>query len=289
MQIELLDTFLDLIETNSFNRTAERLGLTQSTVSSRVKSLEAALGKRLFTRSRAGTQPTAAGQRLVDHARAMRREWNEARRAVKRSGDFARLLRIGIQFDLAASHIGDWVSEFREALPETSFYIELDYSIQMSADVLAGELDLAVLFTPRHLPDLHYESVGEIAYRMVSTHAARLAEVDPQSYIFANYSPAFDRAHRQVVQDFPDAPVASGQSAAVCGLLSALGGSAFVLEESAQDLVAAGTCRYVEDVAPILQAVFLATHLRHRHTHRKLLAIVREYFGRAEQRRDYSP
>ncbi|WP_193369648.1 LysR family transcriptional regulator [Pelagibius marinus] len=281
MQIELLDTFLDLIETNSFNRTAERLGLTQSTVSSRVKSLETALGKRLFTRSRAGTQPTAAGQRLVDHARAMRREWNEARRAVKRSGDFAQLLRIGIQNDLAASHIGDWVSEFRKALPETSFYIELDYSIQMSADVLAGELDLAVLFTPRHLPDLHYESVGEIAYRMVSTQAARLAEVDRERYIFANYSPAFDRAHRQVVQDFPDAPVASGQSAAVCGLLSALGGSAFVLEESARDLVAAGTCRYVEDVAPIPQTVYLATHLRHRHVHRRLLAIVRRYFARA--------
>lgn len=281
VQIELLDTFLDLIETNSFNRTAERLGLTQSTVSSRVKSLEAALGKRLFTRSRAGTQPTAAGQRLVDHARAMRREWNEARRAVKRSGDFARLLRIGIQFDLAASHIGDWVSEFREALPETAFYVELDYSIQMCADVLAGELDLAILFTPRHLPDLHYETVGEIAYRMVSTQAARLAEVDRERYIFANYSPAFDKAHRQVIEGFPDAPLASGQNAAVCGLLTALGGSAFVLEESAQEMVEAGLCRYVEDVAPIPQTVYLATHLRHRHAHRKLLAIVRHYFSQA--------
>lgn len=279
MQIELLDTFLDLIETKSFNRTAERLGVTQSTVSSRVKALETALGKRLFTRSRAGTQPTAAGQRLVDHARAMRREWNEARRSVRRSGDFAQLLRIGIQNDLAASHIGDWVSEFRRALPASSLYIELDYSIQMSADVLAGELDLAILFTPRHLPDLHYETVGEIAYRMVSTHATRLAEVDPQRYIFTNYSPAFDKAHRQVVQDFPDAPVASGQNAAVCGLLASLGGSAFVLEESARDLIAAGLCNYVEDAAPIPQTVYVAVHLRHRHAHRKLLNIVCRYFA----------
>ena len=55
MQIELLETFLDLCETRSFNRTAERLGVTQSTVSARVMSLEGALGARLFDRSRAGT------------------------------------------------------------------------------------------------------------------------------------------------------------------------------------------------------------------------------------------
>ena len=56
MQIELIETFLDLCETRSFNRTADRLNLNQSTVSARINTLEAVLGKRLFTRSRAGTQ-----------------------------------------------------------------------------------------------------------------------------------------------------------------------------------------------------------------------------------------
>ena len=49
MQIELLETFLDLAQTRSFNRTAERLGLTQSTVSSRVAALEVALGSSFST------------------------------------------------------------------------------------------------------------------------------------------------------------------------------------------------------------------------------------------------
>ena len=38
MTPELLDTFLDLVETRSFHRSAERLGLTQSTVSARVQA-----------------------------------------------------------------------------------------------------------------------------------------------------------------------------------------------------------------------------------------------------------
>ncbi|MEH6775909.1 MAG: LysR family transcriptional regulator, partial [Cereibacter changlensis] len=80
MQIELLETFLDLVETRSFNRSAERLGVTQSTVSARIAALETALGARLFDRSRAGTEPTMEGRRFEPHARSLRHEWNEARR-----------------------------------------------------------------------------------------------------------------------------------------------------------------------------------------------------------------
>ncbi|MFZ2102595.1 MAG: LysR family transcriptional regulator [Oricola sp.] len=280
MQIELLETFLDLMETSSFNRTAERLGVTQSTVSSRVQALETALGSRLFERSRAGTRPTAAGQRFLDHARTLRHEYNLARRAVRSAGRFAESMRIGIQHDLAATHIGDWISQFRKVLPQTAFYVELDYSNQMCSDLLTGDLDLGVLFTPRNLPDLHHESLGEIAYRMISTDATRLADVTPERYILANYSPAFDKTHRQMLWNLSSAPLASGQNAAVCRLLETAGGSAYVQEESARAMVETGTYRYVGDAPSIPQSVYLSMHVRHRHSHahRKLLAIVRRYF-----------
>lgn len=48
MQTELIETFLDLCETRSFNRTAERLGIMQSTVSGRIRALEAAVGRRIL-------------------------------------------------------------------------------------------------------------------------------------------------------------------------------------------------------------------------------------------------
>ncbi len=35
--------------------------------------------------------------------------------------------------------------------------MEADYSNQMNRDLAAGELDLAILYTPHFLPDLHYE------------------------------------------------------------------------------------------------------------------------------------
>ena len=64
MQSDQIETFLDLCDSRSFNRTAERLGITQSTVSARIAALEASLDARLFNRSRAGTDLTVEGPSL---------------------------------------------------------------------------------------------------------------------------------------------------------------------------------------------------------------------------------
>jgi len=277
VQIELLETFLDLMETKSFNRTADRLNLKQSTVSARINTLEAVLGKKLFTRSRAGTQPTPAGYRLLDHARALRHQWNEARRSVASTGNFDQSMRIGIQHDLASNHIADWVAGFRAILPRAAFYIDLDFSNQMSVDLLAGELDLSILYTPKNMPDLHNELIGEVGYRLISSSARRIADIEPASYIFTRFSPAFEKVHNPMMADLAEAPLSSGQNITVCGLLSSLGGSAYVLEESATEMVAAQGFDYVEDAPRIPQGVYCAMHLRNRHSHvhRRLLESVR--------------
>lgn len=277
MQIELLETFLDLMETKSFNRTADRLNVKQSTVSARINTLETVLGKKLFTRSRAGTQPTPAGHRLLDHARALRHQWNEARRSVASTGNFDQSMRIGIQHDLASNHIADWVAGFRAILPRAAFYIDLDFSNQMSVDLLAGELDLSILYTPKNLPDLHNELIGEVGYRLISSSARRIADIEPASYIFTRFSPAFEKVHNPMMADLAEAPLSSGQNITVCGLLSSLGGSAYVLEESATEMVAAQGFDYVEDAPRIPQGVYCAMHLRNRHSHvhRRLLESVR--------------
>ena len=281
MQIELVETFLDLAETRSFHRTAEKLGVTQSTVSARIHALENALGRRLFTRSRAGTDLTTDGLKFEPHARALRRAWAETLRAMRPTGNAAVSLRLGLQHDLAVAHIGDWVSEFRRALPQAAFYIELDFSIQVCADLVTGVQDLGVIFTPRALPDLHFENVGSLRYRLISTETDRRAGLRAETHIRAEYSPAFDSIVRETLPDLVETPIATGQNAAVAGLLATLGGSAFVLEETAQAMVAAGRAQVVADVGPIEQPVFAALHVRNRASqmHRRLLSIVKGRFG----------
>jgi DNA-binding transcriptional LysR family regulator len=284
MQIELIDTFLDLIETRSFNRTAERLGVTQSTVSARLVALEEALGVRLFTRSRAGTQLSTDGLRFEPHARLIRQDWTRARRAVGEKGTAALSLRLGIQNDLSAAYLGDLIADFRKLLPDTAFYVEPDYSTQMCSDLIAGASDFAVMFTPKPHPDLFFTTVGEIPYRLIATTARTLAEVVPDTYILANFSPAFEAAHRQWLPGLSVAPLSVGQSTAVSGLLRALGGAGYVMEATARAMVAEESFAFVTDAPVIRQPVYAAMHLRDRTSslHRQLLRTVRRRFEGGE-------
>jgi LysR family transcriptional regulator, flagellar master operon regulator len=281
MQPELIETFLDLVETRSFNRTAERMALTQSTVSARVVAMETALGVRLFTRSRAGTDLTTEGLKFAPHARALRHAWAEARHSVTPVGEAVMNIRIGLQSDLAPSHIGEWVQGFRLRLPDCAFYIEPDFSAQMCRDLITGALDFAVIYTPFAGPDLNFTTLGEKRYRLISSETDRRAGLNPRSYIRANFAPAFDAAQRAALPEMQTAPIAAGQNATILGLLSTLKGSAFVLEESAAALIATGEYRAVKDVAPIGQPVHAATHLRNRSAplHRQLLRVVRQTFA----------
>jgi LysR family transcriptional regulator, flagellar master operon regulator len=289
MQIELLDTFLDLVETRSFHRTAERLGVTQSTVSARLQSLESAVGARLFSRSRAGTDLTTEGLRFDAHARLMRRDWNEACRAVAPSGDAALTMRIGVQNDLADAYIGDIIRDFTHVFGQTAFYVEPDYSSQMCRDLVSGAQDFAVMFTPHPHPDLHFVSLGEVIYRLISSDAETRAQINPASYISGNFAPAFEQAHRDALPELIGAaPLAVGQSTTLASLLLATGGTGFVMADKAAEMVASGRFQYVSDVPAIGQPIYAAMHLRNRvaKSRRKMTRILARRFQAPESARD---
>lgn len=277
MQIDQIDTFLDLCDTRSFNRTAERMGVTQSTVSGRISALERLVGARLFRRSRAGTDLTTAGLRLEPHARALRLAWVSARAAVAQSGEAATTIRIGIQHDLMEDHLAGWLAALREALPGSGFYVEADYSLQMCRDVESGALDLGIHYSPKPQADLHFETLGEVRYAMVSTVTDHLAAVKAQSYILPNYSPAFAQTHSALLPGLSAGSLSSGQAAALKGLLTALGGTTYLPQRMAGAMVAAGQARAVADAPVIRQPVFAAVHLRQRHraVFRRMIAILR--------------
>lgn len=293
MQIELIDTFLDLCETKSFNQSAERLSVTQSTVSSRIKSLEALIGVRLFQRSRSGTSLTTHGLRFEPHARSLRHDWVTALNATRDTALAGVTMRIGLQHDLVGIEIDRLIRQFRDLLPETAFFFEADYSGQMCSDLISGSQDVAVLYSPKMLPDLHFEMLGEVSYVLVSTEASTLPEVDPDKYILGNYSAAFAHAHADYLPELTHVALSIGQNAAMVDLLTSLSGSAYVLRHSAEALVASGTCQFVVDAPTISQPVFAGLNLRNRHrtAYRKLVNILHQQYtsgssGRERSHRD---
>ncbi|MEJ8561782.1 LysR family transcriptional regulator [Yoonia sp. GPGPB17] len=293
MQIELIDTFLDLCETKSFNQTAERLGVTQSTVSGRIKALETTVGVRLFLRSRSGTALTTEGLRFEPHARSLRHDWVTALNATRDTAMTGVTMRLGLQHDLVGVEIKQLIGRLRDILPDTAFLFEADYSGQMCADLISGQQDIAVLYSPIIQPDLYFETLGEVQYVMVSTESDTLGDIDKQNYILANYSASFAHAHAGLLPEFGHVSLSIGQNAAMVDLLTSLSGSAYVLEHSAKALVAAGVCQIVHDAPAINQPVFAGVNVRNRHraAYHKLIGVLHDQYHPRNQskRRDRSP
>jgi DNA-binding transcriptional LysR family regulator len=264
------------------------LGVTQSTVSGRVKSLEASVGARLFYRSRSGTSLTTEGLRFEPHARGLRHSWRTATNAARDTALGGVTMRIGLQHDLVSVDIRRLIDQFRAVFPNTAFLFEADYSGQMCADLVSGAQDIGVLYSPQMQPDLHFEALGDVRYVMVSTHATTMSQIDKSTYILANYAPAFSHSHAALLPDLTHVSLSIGQNGAMVDLLTSLTGSAYVLEDSARKLVANGACHRVADAPAIPQPVFAGVNMRNRHrtAFRKLVEILqRQYAPDPDDRR----
>ncbi|MEZ5751913.1 MAG: LysR family transcriptional regulator [Paracoccaceae bacterium] len=284
MQPEVLDTFLDLCETRSFNRSADRLRVTQSTVSSRIAGLEKTLGVQLFHRSRGGCDITTEGLRFEPHARALRAALTEARAAARGASGRAITLRLGLQADLAANDPVRWVTWLRGLLPEAAIYIEAAFSASMCRDVQRGDLDLSLIFTPDPTPDIHFETVGERRYQMIAPVGeglGTLESVTPERYVLASLAPAFTRTHGALLPHLSTPPLSAGQSDTVRGMMFGFKLAGYLDSVQAQDLIARGLAEPVQGAPVIPQPVYAAIHYRNRHRAmwRKIIAALRDSLG----------
>src|SRR5512139_2723608 len=100
MDTELARTFLAVVATGSFVDDAQRLYVTQSTVSSRIQRLEEELGADLFVRNKAGTTLTPAGRQFQRHASILTRTVEQARHEIGVVTGFRATLTIGCRIGL---------------------------------------------------------------------------------------------------------------------------------------------------------------------------------------------
>jgi DNA-binding transcriptional LysR family regulator len=264
MQLEQILTFLDLVETRSFGLTAERLGITQSTVSARIGSLERSLGSTLFYRGRGGTSPTPAGRRFEEHARSITASWGLARQALGTINRFDGSLRIASQVSLTDTLLFDWMDQIRTRLPKIALHIESDYSPQMIDDLAFGNLDIGVMYAPRYLPEIQFEQIMTQQFVLVSSFAKRLSEVDLASYVRAGYTPAIEKAHSEMLPELSRPRISVGLDLLALMHLKRNGGSAYVPQHALQDLMKTNVALPVADAPIIEQPVFAAIHIRRR-------------------------
>src|SRR3979409_1284563 len=103
--LELLRSFVSVVDSGGFTRAGERVSRTQSPVSQQIKRLEDDVGRPLLDRSGKDVTPTEAGERLLSYARRLLSLAEEARDVLTRPGNEG-AVRLGIPEDFAAYRLG---------------------------------------------------------------------------------------------------------------------------------------------------------------------------------------
>ena len=163
MDITLLKTFIEMARTRHFGKAAERLFVTQSAVSARIKLLEDRVGNVLFERRRNDIRLTAAGERLLRHAEVMVRAWERARHDMAVDEEYGQALQVGTSADLWRLWVRDWAARATDAEPRPAFRFEIATRDVLVDRLSTGNLDLAFVMEPP-------ERAGLIHRQVVAVH-----------------------------------------------------------------------------------------------------------------------
>jgi DNA-binding transcriptional LysR family regulator len=144
LDIDLLRSFVSVVDAGGFTRAGERVHRTQSTVSQQIRRLEDALGRELLNRNGRQATPTEEGERLLSYARRILALAAEARDVVARSAGEG-VVRLGITEDFAAYRLAALLSRFARARPGLRLDVRCGLSVRLAHDLERGELDLALV------------------------------------------------------------------------------------------------------------------------------------------------
>jgi DNA-binding transcriptional LysR family regulator len=144
LDLELLRSFVSVVDAGGFTRASERVHRTQSTVSQQIKRLEDDVGQPLLNRNGKDVTPTEAGERLLSYARRLLSLAEEARDVVARP-ESEGAVRLGIPEDFAAYRLAKLLATFARSRPGLRLDVRADQSTYLKRDIERGDLDLALL------------------------------------------------------------------------------------------------------------------------------------------------
>jgi len=155
MELRHLQCFVTVAEELSFTRASRRLHVVQSGVSSAIQGLERELGVVLFDRDRHRVALTDAGQALLPEARATLAAAQAAQDAVAQARAGLRgTLTVGTMTSTGPVDVPRLLGRFHASHPEVAVHLRqaASGSAGLARQVIAGELDLALLALPGQPP-----------------------------------------------------------------------------------------------------------------------------------------
>lgn len=176
VNLDLLRSFFEIAALGSLSKAAERLRVSQSTLTRQVHALEHDIGGALFERSPSGVALTATGHVLLDGMKPLLVKFDAALgEARKLARGQSASLRVGYIASAAQEYLSPALARLRRAHPEVKVKL-LDLSPGEQLEALRkGEIDVALMGRAGSAPDKEFYVKRLVSFPLV----AALAENHP--------------------------------------------------------------------------------------------------------------
>lgn len=144
LDLDQLQTFVAIADTNSFTRAADAVFKTQSAVSMQMRRLEERIGKPLFERDGRTNRLTEDGEKLLLYARKMLQLNNETIAAFDDT-QLAGHVRIGTPDDYADRFLPEIMARFSRSNPRVELSVVCEPTVNLDEMIRKGMLDIALV------------------------------------------------------------------------------------------------------------------------------------------------
>ncbi|MGR3434636.1 MAG: LysR family transcriptional regulator [Shimia sp.] len=250
MDVTLLRTFLAVAATGTFVGAADRLFVTQSAVSLRIRRLEDAVGQRLFERSKGGAALTPEGRAFEGYALRILGIWEESRQQIGLPEGFTAYLNLGAQYSLWPRLGFRWLDALRAHRPDLSLRAEVGMPDRLTTMLGEGTVQAALLYTPQLRPGLRAERVMDDELVLISGRAGARIETLAGAYAFVDWGREFVQAHARHLPSLTGTGLTLSMGALAGEYVAARGLAAYLPARWAAPGLAAGRLHLVPD-APV--------------------------------------
>lgn len=148
----ILLQFLAVADAGSVSLAAERLRITQPTLTFNLKKLEQSLNVTLFDRTARGMKLTGYGQTLFEHAIVMKRLHDNALASIERQRkDLEYGLTVGSGYTAWNAFLRAFIFDYRQRHPDVMIHVSIGNVLRLMDQLLAGDI---LTFVGHQIPDL---------------------------------------------------------------------------------------------------------------------------------------
>ena len=261
MDLEELNTFLEVIKTGSLVAASRHLHVTPSTVTARISTLESRLGRQLLHRSKSGATLTSAGFKLQRYAELITQVWRQAHYDVALPPGVEGVCNAGLEFDLWHDVGSRFLDHVRAHAPGIATAIWPGEQRQLQRWLDIGLIDIAFCYVAQAGEEYTSRLLLEDELILVSARVGHTAALD-EAYIYVDHGDEFRRQHAEAFPEARPSPVTIAASDWALEYVMRTGSKGYLPARIVGPLIASGRLQRVDAAPSFVRRVYLIESAR---------------------------